>query len=102
MCEQLAVYLAKFKTPVAVTAAAESSAAVVAAPPEGYKVRHVKWRCCAGSDLVSALSGYIAAAQARLGEVFGLWHKRPSSLYARDVGAGSWLSTWREAGCPSQ
>ena len=39
MCEQLAVYLAKFKTPVAVTAAADSSAAVTAAPPEGYKVR---------------------------------------------------------------
>ena len=39
MCEQLAVYLAKFKTPVAVIAAADSSAAVTAAPPEGYKVR---------------------------------------------------------------
>ena len=39
MCEQLAVYLAKFKTPVAVTGAADSSAAVTAAPPEGYKVR---------------------------------------------------------------
>ncbi|KAK9840813.1 hypothetical protein WJX81_006730 [Elliptochloris bilobata] len=38
MCEQLAVYLAKFKAPVAVTAAAASSAAAPAAPPEGYKV----------------------------------------------------------------
>ena len=38
MCEQLALYLAKFKAPLAVTAAAASSASAPAAPPEGYKV----------------------------------------------------------------
>ena len=65
MCEQLAVYLAKFKTPVAVTAAAESSAAVTAAPPEGYKVRSHPWCCCAGFDLVSALCAAVLNAQAR-------------------------------------
>lgn len=38
MCEQLALYLAKFKAPLAVTAAASSSTSAPAAPPEGYKV----------------------------------------------------------------
>lgn len=67
MCEQLAVYLAKFKTPVVVTAAADSSAAVTAAPPEGYKVHPLHFVLPRWLSLAFSLPRPNASAQARLG-----------------------------------